>query len=360
MIFSLIPVVFICLLGELGLRTVYYQNHSHYPIALIHGFQRIQQRIWARIAEKKIRTAIRELGFKENIDIEKVQPLIVSALYSEEGTEVRVYLENKYESAFKLFTEEVAEIGSRLLLLFLPYSNPNSEISNLSRNFFRNLADQYSIDFIDPSPQFVQYPGDWRTLYPEDSHLSRFGNQLLVELVMKYIAKYSNHRITTHFQKRPALFGVLKPNSYSVWEMKRQMPFRVITNKQGLRMDYDITFPKTKQRVLALGDSGTFGPFLDNHDTYPTLLDRKYPDKEVINAGMYGYTITDELKLFVEKAKYLEPDIVILQVYGNDLSDLFFYNRDLQGRSQDDVVLPSAVELRFLEMLISQRLNKRK
>jgi len=55
---------------------------------------------------------------------------------------------------------------------------------------------------------------------------------------------------------------------------------------------------------------------------------QKYSDKEVINAGVAGYTITDEVSLFVERAKYVEPDITILQVLDNNLHDLLYFKRN--------------------------------
>ena len=114
------------------------------------------------------------------------------------------------------------------------------------------------------------------------------------------------------------------------------MPYRVVVNSQGLRMDRDLQFPKKKPHILCLGDSVTFGPYLPNHDTYPGLLQQKYPDKEVINAGICSYTIVDEVSLLKQRAKYCEPDIIILQVLDNDLSDFFYFKRQIFARDRQD------------------------
>jgi lysophospholipase L1-like esterase len=110
----------------------------------------------------------------------------------------------------------------------------------------------------------------------------------------------------------------------------------VVVNSLELRMDQDLAFPKKKPRILCLGDSFTFGPYLANHDTYPGLLQQKYPDKEVINAGICGYTITDEVSLLKQRAKYCEPDIIIFQALDNDLMDFFYFKRQVFARDRQD------------------------
>ena len=112
-------------------------------------------------------------------------------------------------------------------------------------------------------------------------------------------------------------------------------------------MDYNLTFPKKKQKILILGDSYTFGPYLPNYHVYPNLLDKKYSDKEIINAGVAGYTITDESSLFMERAKCVEPDITVLQVLDRDLHDLFYFKRNQFDRN-GKVHTPSRLEEEFL------------
>jgi lysophospholipase L1-like esterase len=103
------------------------------------------------------------------------------------------------------------------------------------------------------------------------------------------------------------------------------MPYRVITNSQGLRKKADVIFPKSneKTRILFIGDSFTFGPYLDNHDGYPQLVEQKTENIEAINAGIAGYTVCDEYSYFADRGKYIEPDIVVLQVVDNDLYGFF-------------------------------------
>lgn len=358
-IFSLIPLIILCVLAEISIRVVYYQGHSDYPIALIHAFRRVQQIVLVRLAKRKVRAAIQDMGVAQDeiARIEQEAGIMSVNLYSSKWRDMLDYYKTVYRTEFEKFVQEVQNLGAKLLILYIPASHVTSPISNISRSFFQNLAQEYRLDFLDPSEQFAKYPVDWVTLYPEDSHLSRFGNYLVVELVSSSIKQYDNYSVQFHFEKRPVLFGDLKPHTDSIWEMKDRMPSRTTTNSQGLRMEYDLTFPKTKQRILLLGDSFTFGPYLHNQDTYPAILDRTYPDKEVINAGVCGYTIRDELWLFTEKAKYVEPDIVILQVCPNDLPELsYFIRRILPNRNLGDKIIePSAREIELLKTLSSEK-----
>jgi len=128
------------------------------------------------------------------------------------------------------------------------------------------------------------------------------------------------------------------------------MPYQVKTNSQGLRMNYDLKFPKLKQRILILGDSYTFGVFHANHDTYPALLGKKMDESEVINAGVSGYTITDELSLYKERAKYIESDIIILQVLDNDIYGLMAHIMNVCDRNRR-VYSPTEIEKKFLQLI---------
>jgi lysophospholipase L1-like esterase len=201
------------------------------------------------------------------------------------------------------------------------------------------------------------YPADQIRLFPDDGHFSRLGHQLVAQQLARYLDEHKAYRSSHRFRNHPVLLGDLRPNSDEIRDIHAVLPYKVITNDQGLRMEYELTFPKTRQRVLILGDSYTFGPYLPNPHVYPNMLDREDPDREIVNAGIMGYTISDELRLFREKAKYVEPDIVVLQVYSNDVLDLSSLKRQSMGM-KDEV---SDVEVELLKIFkdrISQQISQ--
>jgi hypothetical protein len=123
-------------------------------------------------------------------------------------------------------------------------------------------------------------------------------------------------------------------------------------------MKEEVTFPKHKQRVLVLGDSFTFGLHLSNDATFPAILAEKAPNLEVINAGYPGYTIVDEADLFVERARFTEPDIVLLQVLDNDVYGMLSVMRNVFGRRRivhGERIAPSPAEAALLNEVLGTR-----
>lgn len=125
----------------------------------------------------------------------------------------------------------------------------------------------------------------------------------------------------------PAGFGDLVPNQDGHWATWFHRPYRVQTNSVGLRNTEE---PSDQAfRILAVGDSQTFGPFLSNEDTWPAWTeyylrrgDGAKGPVQVFNAGIVGYTIVDELGYLKDKGVAFKPQLVILAVFENDLVDL--------------------------------------
>src|SRR5215203_1800630 len=79
-------------------------------------------------------------------------------------------------------------------------------------------------------------------------------------------------------------------------------------------------------RLLALGDSFTFGVGAQARETYPARLEEILRSRgvraEVLNAGAPGFSVPDETAWFQRWGRPLEPDMILLAVFvGNDLQD---------------------------------------
>ena len=80
-------------------------------------------------------------------------------------------------------------------------------------------------------------------------------------------------------------------------------------------------------RLLLLGDSFTFGPFVDNHELtsaqLQTLLNKENTVAlfEVVNAAMSGWTLIDPFEYLREKGLRLQPSIVSMSFYINDIRE---------------------------------------
>lgn len=123
-----------------------------------------------------------------------------------------------------------------------------------------------------------------------------------------------------------SVYGDLEPNRDSIYLGNVNHPYRVVSNSTGLRRKNEISdkHPDTV-RVLCLGDSFTFGPYLPNDHTYPHLTEVMLNDLadgrnyEAINAGIAGYFLRREKNLCKERASGMQPDFVVLQVLDIDI-----------------------------------------
>jgi hypothetical protein len=98
-------------------------------------------------------------------------------------------------------------------------------------------------------------------------------------------------------------------------------------NDEGLRgPDVSHAVPAGTRRVLALGDSETFGNGLALEETWPFLLEtelaERYPDFDwqVLNAGISGTDTWQHAYLLERLARIYEFDAVVLAFYVNDVT----------------------------------------
>ncbi len=119
-----------------------------------------------------------------------------------------------------------------------------------------------------------------------------------------------------------------------------QLPFHHFPNKKGhyygvdininslgfRDREYTIEKTKNKKRIIFLGDSHTFGWGVPFEGLFTKQLEKmlnKKGDKyEVINMGVGNYNSTMELELFKLKGLKLDPDMVILMYFINDVEPI--------------------------------------
>jgi lysophospholipase L1-like esterase len=103
----------------------------------------------------------------------------------------------------------------------------------------------------------------------------------------------------------------------------RLMGANVTINSRGLRNPEVAARPEPGvRRVLVLGDSMTFGWGVEEHETYPRVLEQMLNASgrrtEVINAGVGNYNTSQEVAWFIQRGLAYEPQEVILGFYIND------------------------------------------
>jgi len=103
----------------------------------------------------------------------------------------------------------------------------------------------------------------------------------------------------------------------------------VSTNSRGLRgtREYEVPKPPSVVRIVALGDSFTFGDGVPDDATWPAQLERAMPSVEVANLGERAYGHDQMYFALQDEGTRLQPDAVILGYYQGDgfRDELTFY-----------------------------------
>lgn len=124
------------------------------------------------------------------------------------------------------------------------------------------------------------------------------------------------------FWKPDFLDPKYKRNDYG-WVSKS-----VSLNKFGYRdLEYELTKPKDVYRIYVLGDSYTYGWYIDDiNKSYPKVLERVLkkanPTKkiEVINASRPGFNFKAEIERLMNEGVLFRPDMVIVGINPLDLA----------------------------------------
>ncbi len=99
--------------------------------------------------------------------------------------------------------------------------------------------------------------------------------------------------------------------------------FTIRTNSQGIRYP-EIPLKKNSSgefRVAVLGDSFDEGLGVEAEDTFPALLEKRFSGIRFINFGLIGAGPAEEARMLSFRALRYEPDLVLLVLYANDLTD---------------------------------------
>lgn len=125
----------------------------------------------------------------------------------------------------------------------------------------------------------------------------------------------------------------LKPNVRGHAVQPGVMDYHWTTNAQSLRGSHEYAIPKPPgmKRVVALGDSYTFGIGVDDSLTYAAQTERALrlactDSVEVINTGAGGYGTSQELEIYERFGRLFQPDLVILGFTTNDFDDIMQYS----------------------------------
>ncbi|MFH8086729.1 MAG: SGNH/GDSL hydrolase family protein [Candidatus Aenigmatarchaeota archaeon] len=142
------------------------------------------------------------------------------------------------------------------------------------------------------------------------------------------------------FQKKsenPLLHSELRPNYTQIYDgtWVCESPTTIKINSYGFRdYEYSLEKPSNTIRIVAVGDSHTFGLGVELEDTYPKVLEKRLNERndkkkyEVLNFGVPAYDLNEKIEVLKSKALNFSPDIIIFQYTGDDI----LFNMELQEK----------------------------
>ena len=265
-----------------------------------------------------------------------------TALYSE--------LKKRYKDEAAALKQGVEATGAKLYFVILTVESGKGMLNANKYGLpaVKSILEQTGIEYTDLMPIVAAQNQKEITQIPKDGHWSKKGAIFLADHLAPIIKKYYNTTSTVTYKdsERPETFGDLPPDDDEIMDGSKDMPYHVHANSQGVRMDHNVLFPKKKKRIVLMGDSAFFSPFLNDEYTMAAVLQKMFPDADIMNTAIIGYTIDDYLTLWNEKVKYAEPDIVIVQTNGADITDLYFSQRNVVSRAHKPYY-PSKNEEKF-------------
>lgn len=127
----------------------------------------------------------------------------------------------------------------------------------------------------------------------------------------------------TDFQRVP---GIFTPDQNLIDTRIPALPHHVRINSLGYRgEDFPLQKPREELRILMIGDSFTYGDFVNDDQTLPAQLQQRLrmgcENVRVINGGIGGTTIVTHEAL-AKRAFPLQPDVILITFSENDVDDL--------------------------------------
>jgi hypothetical protein len=261
------------------------------------------------------------------------------------GSKVYFDLQARYSHHLTELSEETASDSVQLVALIMTpevgkYATPENlygipyirQICTNNKVLYEDITPAISEWSVTATPAAAPQYGNW----------SKEGAAYAAEMIAPILEKYKDVRSSRHYldDERSETFGDATlensgmDNNNDLAHGGHKKEYRYRLNAHGLRMNHDLAFPKVRQRVIFIGDSRILNPFIDDQNTIVNMLQAKFPEMELVNAGNMSCTLDDYVSLYQEKVRYAEPDLVILCTNGGDILDEFFTHRNRFSRNK--------------------------
>jgi hypothetical protein len=146
-----------------------------------------------------------------------------------------------------------------------------------------------------------------------------------LELMVRFLAPQAY--IHPRYQYSERLAQTLVPSTRMVAALPGAWRFVYTTSEYGFRAPtVAVSNRYDRPNVIVLGDSYSFGNGVNDGEEYPAVLGSLLAGQaNVVNLGVPGYGLTQQIRLFYEFAQAYDPAVVLLQFSANDPDDNLFY-----------------------------------
>ena len=177
---------------------------------------------------------------------------------------------------------------------------------------------------IPPSPRSHRRPRWWLAVLT--AAISMLLTLAASELLVRWLDPQAIMLPRSRFS---AAYGLeFHPNRVMINELAGQWRFEYSTNAQGHRGPVlPLASRYLQPNVVVLGDSYTFGYGIADGQDYPARMRALLAGSHgVVNLGVGGWGLTQEIRRYYDLGRLYEPQVVVLQFTGNDPSDNLLYN----------------------------------
>lgn len=146
----------------------------------------------------------------------------------------------------------------------------------------------------------------------------------LLEIYSRFIIKQPYYAFPEGYFISNEFYGYELAKNFKGSYYQPEFTISIDTNSDGLR-DFGHAGIDDSFKILALGDSFTFGVGVELNDSYLSLLERMLNDNtkgkrySIIKAGVIGYSIYNERVYLEKKGLNYKPNMVIVQFWWDDL-----------------------------------------
>lgn len=151
--------------------------------------------------------------------------------------------------------------------------------------------------------------------------------QEIITLKRDSVVSTPRHELKFFYELKPGHFEIFENPSWLVPTPK----YTINSDTLNERFNYSTTKTRESYRIITLGDSFTFGLFVNTWDNWTELLEnqlnktnlcKKYKRYEVINLGVPGYDVRYSAERFLQRGQKYEPDLVIWFLRDEDFSQI--------------------------------------